>query len=442
MSPEDPRAPDREPGARGAPHETSPDRQSLLDQLRDANEQLVVGSMRAQELADQADVSRAEAETANRLKDEFLAVVSHELRTPLNAVLGWASLLDAGQLDPARMVNAIRTIVRNARALTRIIDDLLDISRIVGGNVRIDPLPVDLVAVIQGALDEVRLAAEAKAVSLTFTCQAVPDPVGGDALRLQQVVANLLSNAIKFTPAGGKVEVRLTSTGSEAEIQVADTGQGIAAQFLPQIFERFTQADTSTTRRHGGIGLGLAIVKAFVERHGGTVHADSGGVGKGATFTVRIPVLASHEVEEVERLPVGETPPAEPTRLDGIAVLLVEDDADGRQVLALILEIAGANVEAVAAVHEALSAFDGRRPDVLISDVGIPEEDGYALIRQIRAREVNRGGQTPAIALTGYVNPEDRARLLAAGFEMHLRKPVEPSEIVAAVASLAARGGR
>jgi signal transduction histidine kinase/ActR/RegA family two-component response regulator len=434
MSPADPRGPDQEPEARGTPHEPPPDRQVLLDQLRDANEQLVVTSMRAQDLADQA-------ETANRLKDEFLAVVSHELRTPLNAVLGWARLLGGGQLNSVRTVKAIQTIERNAKALTRIIDDLLDVSRIVGGNIRIDPLPVDLIAVIQGALDEVRFAAEAKAVNLTFTCLAVPDPVGGDVLRLQQVVANLLSNAVKFTPSGGHVEVRLSSTGSQAEIQVADTGQGIELEFLPRLFERFTQADTSTTRRQGGIGLGLAIVKALVERHGGTVHAESGGAGNGATFTVRIPVLASLGVEEAGPSRIAEAIRAEATRLDGIRVLLAEDDDDGRHVLSLILEIAGATVEAVASVRGALSAFDGFRPDVLISDIGMPDEDGYALIRQVRAREMNRGGKTPAIALTGYVRSEDRGRLLAAGFQLHLRKPVDPSEIVAAVASLATPGG-
>jgi CheY-like chemotaxis protein len=224
--------------------------------------------------------------------------------------------------------------------------------------------------------------------------------------------------------------------------QIADTGQGIAAEFRPHIFERFTQADTSTTRRHGGLGLGLAIVKALVERHGGTVHAESRGVGKGATFTVRIPVLAPHAVEEVERLPLAETPAAAPSRLDGIRVLLVEDDADGRQLLTLTLEIAGAKVEAIGSVREALSALNSFRPDVLVSDVGMPDEDGYALVRQLRARDADRGGNIPAIALTGYVTPEDRARLLAAGFQMHLRKPVEPSDIVAAVASLAAIGGR
>ncbi|HSO48903.1 MAG TPA: HAMP domain-containing sensor histidine kinase, partial [Acidimicrobiia bacterium] len=282
-------------GSSGAPG--TPERESLLDQLRAANEQLVVTSMRAQDLADEADASRAAAEAANRLKDEFLAVVSHELRTPLNAILGWAHLLGGEQLDRSRTLNAIHIIERNAKALTRIIDDLLDISRIIGGTMRIDPLAVDLVAVIQGALDEVEPLAEAKDVKVTFTCQVVPGPVGGDALRLQQIVANLLSNAVKFTPSGGKVQVRLTSTDILAEIQVADTGQGIAEQFLPTIFERFTQADPSTTRRQGGIGLGLAIVKALVERHGGTVHAESPGVGKGATFTVRIPVLDPQEVD-------------------------------------------------------------------------------------------------------------------------------------------------
>jgi signal transduction histidine kinase/CheY-like chemotaxis protein len=433
MSPEDD---GRAPGQQGG-GETRPDLQSLLNQLRDANEQLVITSMRAQDLADQADASRVEAENANRLKDEFLAIVSHELRTPLNAVLGWARLLGDEKLDPARARKAIHTIERNAKALTRIIDDLLDISRITGGNLRIDPLPVDLVAVIHGTLDEVRPVAEAKAVGLTFNCQAVPDPVGGDALRLQQVVANLLSNAVKFTPSGGRVDVRLTSTGSHAEIQVADTGQGIAPEFLPHLFQRFTQGDRSTTRRQGGIGLGLAIVKAFVEHHGGTVHASSPGAGMGATFTVRLPVLTPDTAEEVERPRVVATSDAA-LGLDGVRVLLVEDDADGREVLAVILELAGANVEGVASVREALSAFDRLRPDVLVSDVGMPDEDGYALIRHIRARQVDRGGDTASIALTGYAGPDDGARLLAAGFQMHLRKPIDPSDLVAAVASLAA----
>jgi signal transduction histidine kinase len=421
--------------------EEPPDRQLLLDQIREANEQLVVTSMRAQDLADQADALRAEAETANRLKDEFLAIVSHELRTPLNAVLGWVRLLGGGQLDPARAVNAIHTIERNAKVLARIIDDLLDASRIIAGKVRIDPLPVDLVAVIQGAFDELRLPAEAKGVNLTFTCHAIPGPVGGDTLRLQQVVSNLLSNAVKFTPSGGTIDVRLTSTGSDAEIQVADTGQGIAPDFLPRLFERFTQADTSTTRRQGGIGLGLSIVKALVELHGGTVHAESPGAGRGATFTVRMPVTPQ-DVDEVEQVRIAQRAAAVPPRLDGIRVLLVEDDADGRQVLTIILELAGAQVEAVESVREAMKALDVHRPNVVMSDIGLPDEDGYALVRRLRARDEAHGGGTPAIALTGYVTSEDRARLLAAGFQVYLRKPVEPSEIVAAVASLTAIGRR
>ncbi|MEX2147107.1 MAG: ATP-binding protein [Candidatus Rokuibacteriota bacterium] len=414
----------------------------MLEQLRDANEQLVVGSIRAQALADEAEAARAEAETANRLKDEFLAILSHELRTPLSAILGWAGVLVGGQLDPARTASAIHTIERNARMLAQIIDDLLDVSRIIAGKVSIDPVPVDLVAVVQGAVDEVRLVAEAKAVNVIFTCPAVPGPVGGDTLRLQQVVANLLSNAVKFTPSGGRIDVRLTSTDSEVEVHVADTGEGIAPEFLPRIFDRFSQADTSATPRRGGIGLGLAIVKALVELHGGTVRADSPGPGQGATFTVRIPALARREAWEVKDAGVPDAAvvaAAPPPRLDGISVLVAEDDADVRHVLTVILELAGAKVMAVSSVRGTLRALADARPDVLVTDIGMPDEDGYALIRHLRAREGGDGGGIPAIALTGYVTVEDRARLLAAGFQIHLRKPADPSELVAAVASLATR---
>lgn len=428
----------------GTPAETQTERQALVDQLRRANEQLVVSSLRAQELADDADSSRAEAIATNRLTDELLAEVSHELRNPLNAILGWARLLGGGQLDPARMEDATRTIERNAKVLARIIDDLLDMSRIIGGTIRIDAHPVDLVAVIQGAIDEAHPAAHAKALGLTFTCPVVPDPVTGDAIRLQQVFANLLSNAIKFTPSGGHVEVTLTSAGSRAEIRVADTGQGIDAEFLPNIFERFSQADSSTTRRQGGLGLGLAIVRALVERHGGTVQAESPGRGLGATFTVRLPVLSAQEVGDAERRAIRDVTMAvnRPARLDGIRVLLIDDDDDGRTMLTILLELAGAKVAAAGSVHEALALLDTMRPDVIVSDVGMPDEDGFALIRRVRAREAEGGGSVPAIALTGYVRPEDRARLLAAGFQQHLRKPLEPGEIVAAIASLAAIGRR
>jgi signal transduction histidine kinase/CheY-like chemotaxis protein len=419
---------------------TQPDQQSLLDQLRDANEQLVVSAMRAQDLADQAVAARAEAETANALKNEFLTMVSHELRTPLSAVLNSAHLLDRGQLDPTQTTHAIHVIERNAKAAARIIDDLLDVSRIIGGTLRLDRQPVDLRAVVQEALDAVRPAADAKAIDLSFIDHAVPEPVAGDSLRLTQVVENLLSNGVKFTPRGGRIEVRLTSAGSQVEIQVADTGQGIAREFLPHLFERFSQASTGTTRQ-GGVGLGLAIVKTLVEGHGGSVHADSPGVGQGATFTVRLPLLSPQERAQLEPIVVSEAPAAGPARLDGVEVLLVEDDADARNVLRLLLEIAGAKVEAVGSVRRALQTFDGFRPDVLVTDIGLPDEDGYALIRHVRAREGD-GGHIPAIALTGYVASEDSVRLRAAGFQAHLRKPVEPDEIVATVAALARFGRR
>ena len=419
---------------------TQPDQQSLLGQLRDANEQLVISSMQNQALADQADRARADAETANRLKDEFLAMVSHELRTPLSALLGCAHLLDRGQLDPAQTMHAIHVIERNARAAARIIDDLLDVSRIIGGSIRLDRQPVDLSAVVQEALDALRLAADAKAINVIVIDHAAPAPVAGDSLRLTQVVENLLSNAVKFTPPGGRIEVRLTSAGPQVEIQVADTGQGIAPEFLPHLFERFSQAKMVSTRQ-GGIGLGLAIVKALVEGHGGSVHADSPGVGAGATFTVRLPVLSPAELARLERVRVADTPAAGPARLDGLKILLVEDDTDTRDVLGLILEIAGAKVEAAGSVRRALPALDDFRPDVLVSDIGMPDEDGLTLIRHLRAREGD-GGHIPAIALTGYVTSEDSARLRAAGFQIHVRKPVEPDELVATIASLAPLGRR
>jgi CheY-like chemotaxis protein/anti-sigma regulatory factor (Ser/Thr protein kinase) len=296
------------------------------------------------------------------------------------------------------------------------------------------------VAVIQSALDEVRLPAEAKAIRLTFTGPAVPLPILGDALRLQQVFANLLSNAIKFTPSGEKIEVRITSTDTEAEIQVADTGQGIDPAFLPRIFERFTQADSSTTRRQGGLGLGLALVWAFVERHGGTVRAESAGLGQGATFTVRLPLLVARQTVDTD--PARGAGAAGPIQLDGIRVLVVEDDAEGREVLAALLEVDGANVTSVRSVREALDALDTTRPDVIVSDIGMPDEDGYTFIRRLRSRAAERGGAIPVIALTGYVTPEDKARLLAVGFQAHLRKPVDPDELVVAIASLTADGQR
>jgi signal transduction histidine kinase/ActR/RegA family two-component response regulator len=443
MPTEDERARDQETRPPGASRETSPDQESLLERLRDANAELVVGSMRAQELADQAQAARTEAEAANRRKDEFfLSVVSHELRTPLNAVLGWVQMLSAGHVEPERAQKAIRTIERNARVMARILDDLLDVSRISGGGVRIQAVPVDLAAVIQRVLDEMHPTAEARGVHVKLTCHAAPDPVAGDPTRLQQVIANLVSNAIKFTPRGGHVEVRLAQVDSEVEIQISDTGQGIDADFLPHIFERFTQADTSTTRRQGGLGLGLAIVRALVDAHGGSVRAESPGPGQGATFTVRLPLLAGQAARDGDVAGDPTSRSRTRMRLDGIRVLLVEDDADSREMLAKMLELAGATVVCVASVRAALEALAAARPGVIVSDIGMPDEDGYLLIRRVRAREAESGGTIPAVALTGYAHPEDHARLLAAGFQAHLRKPVEPDEIISTVASLAAPGRR
>jgi CheY-like chemotaxis protein len=410
----------------------------LLDQLREANEGLVVSAMRAQNLAEQADVARADAETANRLKDEFLATVSHELRTPLSAILGCAQLLKTGQLDPVQTIDAIDVIARNTKASARIIDDLLDVSRIIRGDIRLDRRPVDLSAVIREALDGNRLAAQDKTIDMTFVDSAVPVFVAGDALRLTQVVSNLLSNAVKFTPRGGRIDVRLISAGWQAELQIADTGEGIAPGFMPLLFKSFTQAKMATTR-HGGLGLGLAIVTSLVERHGGRVHAESPGSGKGATFTIRLPALAPHEVPESEPVDIVDEVAAAPARLDGLTILLVEDDAGVRKALGRLLEITGAKVEAVRSVRQALRAFDSFRPDVLVSDLGMPDEDGYALIRHVRAREVSRR-HTPAIALTGYVSPGDQARALAAGFQIHLAKPVDADTLIAAISSLVRLG--
>jgi CheY-like chemotaxis protein/nitrogen-specific signal transduction histidine kinase len=414
-----------------------------MDQLREANERLVVSAVRVQEVANRAETSRDEAAAASQLKDEAMALVSHELRTPLNAILGWARLLRVGQLDPPSTVAAIQTVERNAKALARVVDDLLDMSRIVGGSVRIGPDPVDLVAVTRGAVDELRPAAEAAGLDLTFTCPPVPVPVAGDPIRLQQVVANLLSNAIKFTPAGGHIEVGFRSADSQTEIRVADTGRGIAADFIPRIFDQFTQADASTTRRQGGLGLGLAIVHALVEQHGGTVQAESRGLGLGATFIVRLPARSAPEPNDAGPTP-GPTIATglAPGRLDGTRVVLVEDDADGRNALTLFLEVAGAKVMAAASVRSGLNAVETFRPNVIVSDIGLPDEDGYAFIARVRAREDGRGGSIPAIALTGYARPEERTRLLAAGFDMHLGKPVDPDDLVAAVASLTAIGPR
>jgi CheY-like chemotaxis protein len=411
--------------------------EQLMAQMREANERLVVGTVRAQTMAE-------DAEQASHLKDEFLATVSHELRTPLNAVLGWARMLGSKQLPPDRARHAIATIERNASALAHLIDDLLDVSRIVAGTLRLAPQPVDLVAVVQAALDAVRPLAATKNVQLAFSPDLPAiETVSGDAGRLQQVIWNLLANAIKFTPEGGRVGVLIERSNDDMEIRVVDTGQGISPAFLPHVFERFRQADDATTRRHTGLGLGLAIVRQLVELHGGTVHAASEGVGRGATFSVRLPISAG-EPRGGQAAAFGErrtaasaaSPMPRLPRLDELRILVVDDSPDGRTLTSLVLTQAGASVKAVASVREALQMLEVERPDALLSDIGLPDEDGYALIRQIRQYEAEHGGFLPAVALTGYARAEDRARILAAGFQAHVPKPVEPVELARAIAAV------
>ena len=450
---------------------------------------------------------------ANRMKDEFLAILSHELRSPLNAILGWAQLLRSRKLDEKKIAQAIETIERNAKAQKQLIEDLLDISRMIRGKLRLNIRTCDLVPIVEAAIETVRLAAEAKEINVQFL--PVPhgepenqdfgfgDPVdpqqdpkfliSGDAERLQQVIWNLLSNAIKFTPSGGRVEIKLARveehkrqgdspptfySPSFAQITVSDTGIGINSEFLPYVFDRFRQADSSSTRSHGGLGLGLAIVRHLVELHGGNVYVDSPGEGKGTTFTVVLSLLKTTEgqggketrgvtseplpprsqqqiLSSTQETSAGECPPLAPS-LEGVKVLLVDDEADTRDYLTTTLKQCQADVMAVASAQEALSAIQEWKPDVLVSDIGMPDEDGYFLIREVRRREaasqetsleheadilpsLEQRQKLPAAALTAYARAEDRMRAIKEGFQIHLPKPVEPAELATVVASLVGR---
>jgi signal transduction histidine kinase len=394
-----------------------------------------------------AELSRAkqQAEEANRMKDEFLATLSHELRTPLNAMLGWAQVLRMGKLDETASARALATIERNARAQAQLIADLLDVSRIITGKLRLDFQPVELPRIIEAVLDSVRPAADAKEIRLGVALDPLASPVLGDADRLQQVIWNLLSNAIKFTPREGAVEIRLRQTGASVEVAVSDNGAGIRPDFLPYVFDRFRQAESTITRSHGGLGLGLSIVRHLVELHGGTVEVRSDGEGQGAVFTVLLPVRTAAAGEcappEVKSAAAEIADPwINPALLQGLHVLVVEDDEDTRDLLAAALEQHGARVTAVASVAAALERLDAGPADVLVSDLAMPDEDGYALIRQVRERSAAQGGGVPAAALTAYVRAEDRSRVLAAGFQRHVPKPIDPSDLVNVVASLAGRG--
>ena len=389
-------------------------------------------------LANEHD-ARNQAEAANRLKDEFLATMSHELRTPLNAMMGWADMLVRGKLDEKNTAHGLQVIERNARAQHQLIADLLDVSRIISGKFRFEQGMVELIPTIEAALETVRPAAEAKGVQLEFQADSAAGLVSGDANRLQQVVWNLLTNAIKYTPRQGRVEVHLKQQDSNAAIVVHDTGEGISPEFLPYIFERFRQADGTTTRQHSGLGLGLAIVRQLIESHGGTVHAASEGVGCGATFTVTLPLMALRNAElEKRNEDNGEHQQSDlqSASLADLRVLVVDDELDARELLTLALTQSGAEVKVAASVNAALEIMNLWKPDVLVSDIGMPTEDGYDLIRRVRALGPESGGTIPAVALTGYASEEDAARARVAGFELHLAKPVSPGELVANVANL------
>jgi signal transduction histidine kinase/ActR/RegA family two-component response regulator len=402
---------------------------------RDARE----AAQRAEDAARRAAEERRRAEEANLTKDEFLATVSHELRTPLNAITGWATLLAQKVSDPASVTKGIDVIRRNAQTQVRLVEDILDVSRIVTGKLRIDPRPVDLMTIVRDALEVVRPSSQAKQLTIEFdapedaTCRLV-----ADGPRLQQVVWNLLSNAIKFTNTAGRVIVRLEQDGTEVTVAVTDDGRGIDEDFLPHVFERFRQADSSTTRKVGGLGLGLAIVRHIIELHGGRVSVTSGGAGKGATFQFVIPVravVAPSADDERSRLR-GEHESPETPDLTGFRVLVVDDEPDALELFETMLMHAGAVVATASSVREALAALDRFAPELVVSDIGMPGEDGYAFIQQLRQRPASKGGTVPAVAVTAYARAHDRIRALTSGYSSHVTKPVDPGELVAVIAGL------
>ena len=418
----------------------------LMGQVREANERLVAATAHAQAMAERAQTLAEEAGRANRLKDEFLGTISHELRTPLNAILGYARMLRNGTVTRDREARAAEIIERNATALTQIVEDVLDVSRIISGGTRLNVERVELVGVVNEAIETVRPTADAKGVRVLTVVDPRHPIVSGDPARLQQVVWNLLSNAVKFTPSEGRIHVWLERTNPHVEIVVRDTGRGIRPDFLPHVFERFRQADGTVSREYNGLGLGLAISRHLVELHGGTIHAASDGEGKGATFRVRLPLM------KLQAEPPGEPtrgdPRVEPdavttalARLDGIHVLAVDDDEDSLTLLREILETAGAQVTTVASSQEALGAIEKNAPRVVIADIGMPGTDGFELIRRIRQWPERSIRGLPAAALTAYARSEDRQRALRNGFQMHLAKPIDPGALVAAVAALARAGG-
>jgi len=394
------------------------------------------------------NILHAEERETNRLKDEFLATVSHELRTPLSAILTWTRILDQDDLDAATLDRGVKVIARNAKAQAQLIGDLLDVSRVITGKLHLDLRSVDLRTVVGGGIDSLAPAAAAKSIEITAHVPQEPVPLVGDPERLQQILGNLVGNAIKFTPEGGHVDVRLARSEQHAEITVTDTGQGISPAFLPQVFDRFRQADSSTSRAHGGLGLGLAIVRNLTEMHGGSVRAESPGEGRGATFTVTLPFARGLEPREAavisptpHQAVAGEGSDVAP-QLDGLRALVIDDDADGREAIAFMLTRAGAEVSTAASVRSALTSIDHWLPDVVLSDIGLPGDDGYVFIEQLRTLAAGRGLSIPAVALTAYAGAEERARALGAGYLEHLAKPVEPARLLSVLAAFRPAEGR
>jgi PAS domain S-box-containing protein len=422
------------------------EREQLLERAQVARREAEYAQKLSAELLIREKAARNAAEEASQTKDEFLATVSHELRTPLNAIMGWATMLRRSELDEATTAKAMEAIERNAKAQTQLIEDLLDVSRIITGRMRLDVQQVELPLIIQAAVDAIRPAATARDIRLQMVLDPNAGPVSGDPGRIQQIIWNLLSNAVKFTPKGGTVQVRLERINSHVEITVSDTGQGIKPDFLPYIFDRFRQDDNSLSRVHGGLGLGLAIVRHLVELHGGRVEAQSAGEGYGSTFTVSLPITIGKnrggfgtgalELPEATSEP---SIPDRPPRLDKLRVVVVEDDPDARELLKAVLNECGAEVRSAASAAEGIELLQRQKPDVLISDIEMPYEDGYSFIRKVRALPGEQGGHIPAIALTAHARTDDRLRALSAGFDAHVTKPMDPMELVTVIASLARR---
>jgi len=396
---------------------------------------------RSEELREQllvrAERARADAEAANRIKDEFLATLSHELRTPLTSLLGWSSVLRESRRDEKVLAQGLEAIDRNAHVQAQLIDDLLDVSRIVSGKLNLDVRPLDVCSVTRAAIAVVQPAADAKGITLDLWAQPGLGAISADSARLQQIVWNLLSNAVKFTPHDGKIHVRVERDRTNARVTVSDTGQGIDAEFLPRVFDRFRQADSSTTRNFGGLGLGLAIVRHLVELHGGTVSAESAGTGQGATFSASFPLLTDRGPIAV--MHSGEVHASEFRSLDGLRVLLVDDERETREIISTVVERTGAEVKSCTSAREALAELVDWRPDVILSDIAMPDEDGYSFINRVRSLSQEQGGNTPAAALTAYAREEDRKLALAAGYQMHIAKPIGAGQLVMMIAKLAGR---